>query len=138
LGFARDLQAAGFHVPATTTIAYPTDAGAPTDGPPASLIVETANPTFAAGTQKLSDNFASDPPSDGTPLTRQNDGNEYMMKVYLEYILPTRKPDLSLLWLRNPDSSQHDYGPGSASYRRALRSQDELLAALSAKLRALG
>jgi arylsulfatase A-like enzyme len=139
LAFARELQAAGFHVPGTTPIAFPIDGGVPADGGLApSQISEMANPTGIAGTKKLKDSFASDPPSDDTPLTRQHDANEYMMKVFLDYVLPSKKPDLSLIWLRNPDASEHDYGPGSASYRRALRSQDELLGALLGRLRELG
>jgi arylsulfatase A-like enzyme len=60
------------------------------------------------------------------------------MSVFLEHILPQRKPDLSVVWLRNPDSTEHAYGVGSPNYHAALRAQDELLGALQKKLVELG
>jgi len=33
-------------------------------------------------------------------------------------------PDLSFVWLRNPDSTEHQFGPGSLNYLDALRAQD--------------
>ena len=43
-------------------------------------------------------------------------------------------PDYSLLWLSEPDYSQHQTGPGSAASLAALRSSDENLARVLAAL----
>ena len=48
------------------------------------------------------------------------------------------RPRLSLLWLRDPDSTQHNYGLGSENVRDALRSNDALLGRLRARLTELG
>ena len=47
-------------------------------------------------------------------------------------------PDLSLIWFRTPDNTEHAYGPGSANYRKALQSQDARLGELQAALTANG
>src|SRR5262249_49754879 len=51
---------------------------------------------------------------------------------------PQKKPRLSLLWLRDPDSTQHAYGIGTPNWRAALRNNDALLGKILAKLDALG
>jgi hypothetical protein len=38
-----------------------------------------------------------------------------MMGVYTGYILPMVRPDLSLIWFRNPDSTEHTFGLGCAA-----------------------
>jgi len=48
------------------------------------------------------------------------------------------KPDLSVVWLRNPDSTEHAYGVGSPNYHAALRDQDDLLGHLERRLVDLG
>ena len=47
-------------------------------------------------------------------------------------------PDLVRGALRNPDSTEHQFGPGSANYLDALRDQDALLGQLQRKLVELG
>ena len=64
--------------------------------------------------------------------------NKYMMKVYTDFILPKKLPDLSLIWFRTPDNTEHAYGPGSLNYRKALASQDARLGELQAALKANG
>ena len=51
-------------------------------------------------------------PSDaaGSPFDAPN---RYLMATYLDFILPRKDPDLSVIWLRNPDATQHLYGVGS-------------------------
>jgi arylsulfatase A-like enzyme len=61
-----------------------------------------------------------------------------MMSVYTQYILPQKKPMLSLIWFRTPDNVEHGYGPGSANMKAGLRSQDARLGELIAALRANG
>lgn len=60
-----------------------------------------------------------------------------MMNVYLEYILPNKRPNLSLIWFRDPDSTEHTYGVRSYNYKKALSCMDELLGNLLRKLKEL-
>jgi len=64
--------------------------------------------------------------------------NAYQATVFLDYVLPTLKPQLAMLWLKNPDSNEHAFGPGSAATRNALQSNDAILGLLLEKLSALG
>src|SRR5262249_5684123 len=59
------------------------------------------------------------------------------LDVYLNHVL-VKAPDLTVLWLRDPDSTAHVYGLGSPAYRDALVRQDELLGKLLDRLRASG
>ena len=68
--------------------------------------------------------------TDETQGVPEDSANQYMMHVFTHYILPKKNPDLSLIWFRTPDNSQHGYGLGSANYRKALRSQDARLGEL--------
>jgi arylsulfatase A-like enzyme len=61
-----------------------------------------------------------------------------MMNIYTSYILPQLQPDLTLIWFRNPDSTEHTFGPGSPDYLDALHDQDKLLGQLQTKLTQLG
>jgi len=129
--FARNLQGAGFPLPANAKF-YPF-----ADGP---LALDSGNgdPTATnnAAVIKLADATTSDPRAlAGSP---HNAKNEYMMNVYLSYILPRVDPDLTLIWFRNPDSTEHTFGPGSAPALDALRDQDLLLGRLQTRLADLG
>lgn len=129
--FATSLQAAGFPLPANTV-------NVPYDGGTLALDAGNGNPTAttAAALVNLSDGVTSDPRSGkGSP---HNAKNEYMMGVYLNYILPQVRPDLTLIWFRNPDSTEHTYGPGSPPYLDALADQDKLLGNLQTKLAQMG
>ncbi len=61
-----------------------------------------------------------------------------MLGLFTQYILPKQRPDLSVIWFRTPDNTEHAYGPGSANHRRALASQDARLGELQAALEANG
>jgi len=129
--FAEALLAAGLAVPANT-VYVPYDGGAMT------LDAGNGNPTATTSAKviTLADGVTSDPrAAKGSP---HNAKNEYMMNVYVTYILPQVKPDLSLIWFRNPDSTEHTFGPGSPDYLDALADQDQLLGNLQAKLAELG
>ncbi len=126
-GFADDLLSDGFEIPHATPLAYDktVESGSP-------------DPTKIEGVARMADGWTPDPLGDMTPLTRQHSANGYLMRVFLDYILPKKKPDLSVIWLRNPDSAEHDYGPGSPAYYRALASQDALFGRLLLRLHELG
>lgn len=128
LAFAKELQAAGYALPHPTPIAYP--AGSIT------LASTNGDPTGADGRVNFGDTSTADPTDQGG--SPYNKANSYMMGVYLDVILAQKHPDLTLIWFRNPDSTEHAYGPGSANYQDALKSQDQLLGMLQDKLGALG
>ncbi len=132
LSFARGLQDAGLALPVNTTRhPYP-------EGQTVTLAANNGKPS-AANSEKvvrLKDGVTPDPRS---ALGSAHDtANEYLMSVYLSYVLPKVAPDLSVVWLRNPDSTEHQFGPGSANYLDALAAQDLLLGKLQAKLVELG
>jgi arylsulfatase A-like enzyme len=56
--------------------------------------------------------------------------NEYIMAIYIREILADQKPDISIVWLSDPDSTQHSYGPGTVPFYQALKNQDQLLGSL--------
>ena len=128
LSFAKELQQAGYPLPKTTPGTY-------AEGEMA-LRSEEEDPTERGKPAKLKDGVTSDATAGGdTPPTA---ANAWMMKVYLEEVLPRHKPDLSVVWMRNPDTTQHIYGVGSPEFHLALQAQDALLGQLEAKLRELG
>ena len=129
--FASALLNAGFALPANT-IHVPYDGGA------VSLDAGNGDPTATTNSNivRLADNVTYDPRSAlGSP---HNAKNEYLMGVYTGYVLPQLQPDLTLIWFRNPDSTEHTFGPGSPDYLDALHDQDRLLGQLQAKLTQLG
>jgi len=119
------ITAAGKPVPQRTPVAY---GGA--------LDTAKPNPTLGKGVVNLADGATSDPTNTGG--ARNNDANAYLMGVYLDQILGPKSPDLSLLWFRTPDTTEHSYGPGSANYKDGLHAQDQLLGMLVAKVSSLG
>lgn len=137
-----ELQGKGFAVPANTTKGY-SGADAVT------LAAGNGDPTARAGYVTFNttafDNSAS--PSltvsardsaDTTQAAPENAANQYMLSVFTRYILPVKKPMLSLIWFRTPDNVEHGYGPGSANAIAGLRSQDARLGELMAALRSNG
>ncbi|SNZ14742.1 alkaline phosphatase family protein [Hydrogenobacter hydrogenophilus] len=128
LDLAKELQQAGYPLPKTTPIAYPQGS--------ITLSTNNGDPTAFKPRKNLSDGITSDPTdTSGSPYC---DANTYMMKVYLDYILPKKKPNLTLIWFRDPDSTEHAYGVGNPNYRSAMRCMDNLLGMLLNKLKELG
>ena len=127
-----ELQAANYALPLNTTFAYP--AGTVT------LTATNGNPTARAGalTFALPNGLQARDATDTTQGAPEDGSNKYMMKLYTDYILPKKLPDLSLIWFRTPDNTEHAYGPGSPNYRKALASQDTRLGELQAGLKAAG
>ena len=70
--------------------------------------------------------------SDRTQGAPENAANKYMMAAFTQYILPVKKPMLSLIWLRTPDNVEHGYGPGTPNAVAGVRSQDVRLGELMA------
>jgi predicted AlkP superfamily pyrophosphatase or phosphodiesterase len=135
-----ELQAAGFALPANTVKGY---AGADA----VTLASNNGNPTSRAGYVTFNTTaydpgaaiaIASRDPTDTTQGAPENAANAYMMSVFTQYILPQKKPMLSLIWFRTPDNVEHGYGPGTSNARAGLRSQDARLGELVAALRANG
>jgi arylsulfatase A-like enzyme len=128
LAFAKKLAGAGFPLPANTVHAYEPDRF--------QLEPDNGTPTAPLPLVTLKDGVTSDA-SDGAgaPPTA---ANAYLMHAFLDYVLPVEKPDISFVWLRNPDSTEHAYGVGSPNFHLALRAQDELLGKLQVRLKELG
>ena len=135
-----ELQAAGIALPANVVNGYSgTDA--------VTLATSNGSPTARAGYVTFN-TTAYDPNGaltvaarDSTDTTQgapEAAANKYMMSVFTQYILPTKKPMLSLIWFRTPDNVEHGYGPGSANAVAGLRSQDARLGELITALRANG
>ena len=135
-----ELQNAGIALPANTVRDY-SGADAVT------LATSNGSPTARAGYITFN-TTAYDPAGaltvaarDSTDTTQgapENASNQYMMQVFTSYILPQKKPMLSLIWFRTPDNVEHGYGPGSANAKAGLRSQDARLGELLAALKANG
>lgn len=81
------------------------------------------------------DNVTPDPSA--TQQSPYNKSNRYLMQTYLTQVLAQHNPTLSVIWLRDPDTTEHNYGVGSPSYYTALKNQDRLLGQLLTKLNAL-
>jgi hypothetical protein len=112
--------------------------GAANAYPPGEASVGAANgdPTAIPPSKRLADGQTTDPTdASGGPASQDN---AYLMDVYLRFILPEKKPDLTVIWFRNPDTAQHWYGPGTANVKLSLRDMDALLGKLLDKLSALG
>ncbi|OOG43479.1 alkaline phosphatase family protein [Rhodanobacter sp. C05] len=128
LAFAKELQQAGYALPAHTANTYPSDQ--------LSLREDNDSPTEQGKMVTLKDGVTAD--ATAAAETTPAPANAWMMKVYLDVILPKHRPDLSVVWLRNPDTTQHLYGVGSPEFHLALKAQDELLGQLEARLQQLG
>jgi arylsulfatase A-like enzyme len=129
---AQNLLSAGFALPANTVhYVYP-------GGRSLSLTPNNGKPTAPLRERqlRLKDGVTPDPRAETG--SAHNAANGYLMSTYLDYVLPKFDPSLSIVWLRNPDSTEHFSGPGSANYLDALRDQDALLGKLRAKLAELG
>jgi arylsulfatase A-like enzyme len=123
--FAEALKGRGFALPGLADKASGTalkaDNGAPT--------------TF--GPKKYFDDGVTPDPSDqgGSPF---HSANRYLMDTFTEGVLPLHSPELSVVWLRNPDTTEHVYGPGTSNVKDALASQDLLLGMLLDRLQRQG
>ena len=128
LSFAEDLQNAGYPLPKNTVNAY--RAGALT------LAGNNGEPTAPIPIQKLNDRETANPLDRTGALSRR--GFTYLTDVFVNYILPTKKPDLTIFWSKEPDATNHAYGPGTYNSIDATKMNDEILGRVVDKLRQLG
>jgi arylsulfatase A-like enzyme len=128
LAFARELQQAGYPLPRNSLSAY--EAGTLT------LANDNGDPTAAIPIQRLKDGQTGNPLDRTGALSRR--GFAYLTDVFVNYILPNKKPDLTIFWSKEPDATSHAYGPGTYNSIDATRMNDEILGRVVEKLRQLG
>ena len=128
LGFAKELQQAGYALPRNSVNAY--EAGA------LKLAKDNGDPTAPIPIARLKDGQTGDPLDRSGALSRR--GFSYLTDVFINYILPNKKPDLTIFWSKEPDATSHAYGPGTYNSIDATRMNDEILGRIVAKLLELG
>jgi hypothetical protein len=128
LAFAKELQQAGYSLPRNSVNAY--EAGALT------LANDNGDPTAAIPIQRLKDGQTGNPLDRTGALSRR--GFAYLTDVFVNYILPDKKPDLTIFWSKEPDATSHAYGPGTYNSIDATRMNDEILGRVVEKIRQLG
>jgi arylsulfatase A-like enzyme len=128
LGFAKELQQAGYALPRNSVNAY--EPGALT------LTKDNGDPTAPIPIARLKDGQTGNPLDRSGALSRR--GHAYLTDVFVNHILPTKKPDLTIFWSKEPDATNHAYGPGTTNAIDATRMNDEILGRIVAKLRELG
>jgi arylsulfatase A-like enzyme len=128
LAFAEELQRAGYPLPRNSGNAY--EAGALT------LANDNGDPTAPIPIQRLKDGQTGNPLDRSGALSRR--GFAYLTDVFVNYILPNKKPDLTIFWSKEPDATSHAYGPGTYNSIDATRMNDEILGRIVEKLRQLG
>jgi len=128
LAFAKELQQAGYPLPRNSGNAYV--AGALT------LANDNGDPTAPIPIQRLKDGQTADPRDRTGALSRR--GFAYLTEVFVNYILPNKRPDLTIFWSKEPDATSHAYGPGTYNSIDATRMNDEILGRVVDKLRQLG
>jgi arylsulfatase A-like enzyme len=128
LGFAKELQAAGYALPRNSVNAY--EAGALT------LANDNGDPTASSPIQRLKDGQTGNPLDCTGALSRR--GFAYLTDVFVNHIVPNKKPDLTIFWSKEPDATNHAYGPGTCNSVDATRMNDEILGRVVEKLRELG
>jgi len=128
LAFAKELQQAGYPLPRHSINAF--EPGALT------LAEDNGDPTAALPIQRLKDGQTSNPLDRSGALARP--AFAYLTKVFVDYVLPAKKPDLTIFWSKEPDATNHAYGPGTYNSIDATKMNDELLGLVVEKLRELG
>src|SRR5438094_3082252 len=128
LTFATELQNAGYALPKNTVNAY--SAGALV------LAGNNGDPTAPIPIQRLNDRETANPLDRTGALSRR--GLTYLTDVFVSYILPTKKPDLTIFWSKEPDATNHAYGPATYNSIDATKMNDEILGRVVDKIRQLG
>jgi arylsulfatase A-like enzyme len=123
---ATELQKNGYPLPKNTPVMWPG----------ITLASDNGSPTAFGTKTFLCDGVTLDPTAGTTSIFYS--ANLYMLGTYLNYVLPNKDPDVSVIWFRDPDSTEHLYGPGSPAYRDSLATMDTMLGQILAKLKALG
>jgi hypothetical protein len=123
---ATELQKNGYPLPQNTPVMWPAITLASNNGSPTAFDTKSF----------LSDGVTTDPTAGTASIFYR--ANQYMLDTYLNYVLPNKDPDVSVVWFRDPDSTEHLYGPGSAAYRDSLGTMDTMLGLIVARMKALG
>jgi len=128
LSVAKELQQAGYALPRNTVNAY--------EGGALALANNNGDPTAPIGIQRLKDGQTANPLDRTGALSRRSFA--YLTEVFVNYILPNKKPDLTIFWSKEPDATTHAYGPGTHNSIDATRMNDEILGKVVEKIRQLG
>jgi arylsulfatase A-like enzyme len=128
LGFAKELQHAGYALPRNSLTAY--EAGE------LILAKDNGDPTATSPIQRLKDGQTGNPLDCSGALSRR--GFAYLTDVFVDYILPNKRPHLTIFWSKEPDATNHAYGPGTCNSIDATKMNDEILGRVVEKLRQLG
>ena len=128
LSLAQELQKAGYALPRNTVNAY--DAGT------LALTNDNGDPTAPIAIQRLKDGQTANPLDRTGALSRR--GFTYLTDVFVNYILPNKKPDLTVFWSKEPDATNHAYGPGTYNSIDATKMNDEILGRVMDKIHQLG
>ena len=128
LSFAKELQQARYRLPRNSVHAYAPGA--------LTLANDNGDPTAPIPIARLKDGQTGDPLDRSGALSRR--GFTYLTDVFVNYILPNKKPDLTIFWSKEPDATSHAYGPGTYNSIDATRMNDEILGRIVDKLRELG
>jgi arylsulfatase A-like enzyme len=128
IAFAKELQQAGYPLPRNSGNAY--EAGALT------LANGNGDPTAPAPVQRLKDGQTANPLDCSGTLSRR--GFTYLTDTFVNYLLPKKKPDLTIFWSKEPDATNHAYGPGTCNSIDATKMNDEILGRVVERLRHLG
>src|SRR5947207_7112470 len=128
LSLAKELQQAGYPLPRNSVNAYETGA--------LTIATHNGDPTAPILIARLNDGQTGDPLDRSGALSRR--GFAYLTDVFVNYVLPNKKPDLTIFWSKEPDATSHAYGPGTFNSIDATRMNDEILGRIVEKLRQLG
>jgi arylsulfatase A-like enzyme len=128
LAFAKELQNAGYALPRNSVNAHP--------GGALTLPKDNGDPTAPIPIQRLKDGQTANPLDRSGALSRR--AFRYLTDAFVDYILPVKQPDLIVFWSKEPDATNHAYGPGTYNSIDATRMNDEILGRVMDKLRQLG
>lgn len=64
--------------------------------------------------------------------------SEWAGSIITDYVLPELHPDLAIVWLCDPDKTQHTYGLGAAESLSAIQSVDTVVGQIAGALEKLG
>jgi arylsulfatase A-like enzyme len=134
---AETLQAAGRKtvIAGTKQVAVLQDRRERRDDNPASITLFAGNTLPPSALRQITDQLGSFPPDVDRKSSRPNEPrNEWTTSALLGPLWTNGVPALTLLWLSEPDSSQHAAGPGSPKAMAAIESSDRQLAAVTAEL----
>jgi hypothetical protein len=128
LSLAKEIQTAGYPLPRNSVNAYPPGA--------LTLAENNGDSTAPIAIQRLKDGQTANPLDLTGALSRR--GFSYLTNVFIDYILPNKRPDLTIFWSKEPDATTHAYGPGTFNSIDATKFNDEILGRVVEKIRQLG